>query len=245
MDPKPGSGVLIEPVARVRSPFGEKFGIPRQAGLAPSATGELVLLPPFNDAAMLEGLAGFSHLWLTFRFDRCVEQGWRPRVRPPRLGGNREVGVWASRSPFRPNFLGLSAVRLLEIIASPEPILRVGGLDLLNGTPVFDIKPYLPYADAISDASGGFAAQAPDADLVVHFTDQAAHSLDRIQSRSPDPAGFKALIVEVLSLDPRPAYRQGAEPDRIYGMNLAGCNVRWRVVAGAIEVVDIESGDGS
>lgn len=240
MDAKSGSGILIEPVARVRSPFGEKFGIPRQAGLAPSAAGELLLLPPFDDPAMLDGLDGFSHLWLTFRFDRCVDQGWRPRVRPPRLGGNSEVGVWASRSPFRPNFLGLSAVRLLEVIERPQPVLKVAGLDLLNDTPVFDIKPYLPYADAISDARGGFAAQAPDAGLAVRFSDRAVLSLDALQDGPADVSDLKRLITEVLSLDPRPAYRQGAEPDRVYGMVLAGCNVRWRAGDGAVEVIEIE-----
>lgn len=244
MEAKPGSGVLIEPVARVRSPFDEKFGIPRQAGLAPSAIGELLLLPPYNDPAMMEGLDGFSHLWLTFRFDRCVAQGWRPRVRPPRLGGNREVGVWASRSPFRPNFLGLSAVRLLEIIDVPEPVLKVGGLDLLNGTPVFDIKPYLPYADAISDARGGFAPGAPDARLEVHFSADARRSLEAMRDTSADASEFEALLVEVLSLDPRPAYRQGAEPDRIYGVSLSGYNVRWCVGDNAVEVVAIEPGAG-
>ena len=216
----------------MHSPFQERFGIPRQPGLAPSAIGEVRLLAPFDDAAMLQGLEGFSHVWLTFQFDRCVAQGWRPRVRPPRLGGNREVGVWASRSPFRPNFLGLSAVRLLQVVTQPEPLLRVSGLDLLDGTPVFDIKPYLPYADAITDAAGGFAPEAPAARWQVVFGAQAEADLARV----PRAQELRALIGEVLALDPRPAYRQGDEPERVYGMRLGGYDVRWRVLGDRIAV---------
>lgn len=227
---------VLQPVALVRSPFEERFGIPRQPGLVPEAVGEVVFLDPYKDPAMLQGLAGFSHLWLTFRFDRCVEQGWRPKVRPPRLGGNQEVGVWASRSPFRPNFLGLSVVRLLDVVEHPEPLLRVAGIDLLNGTPVFDIKPYLPYADAITDARGGFAPQAPEARQPVCFSVQAEEDLAHLTNR----AEVRALMVGVLALDPRPAYRQGPEPDRVYGMRLAGLNVRWRVTEAGVEVCDVK-----
>ena len=228
-----GAGVWIEPIADVRSPFEEKFGIPRQPGLAPHAQGEVCLRDPYSDPDMLRGLDGFSHIWLTFRFDHCVDQGWRARVRPPRLGGNAEVGVWASRAPFRPNFLGLSVVRLLEVVVVPKPLLRVGGLDLLDGTPVFDIKPYLPYADALPDAEGGFAASAPEPILPVCFTRQAELDLARL----PDPTAMQALLVEVLGLDPRPAYRRGAEPRRIYAMRLAGHDVHWRVGEHEVEVL--------
>ncbi len=224
--------VRLDPVAVVRSPFEERFGIPRQAGLAPSAHGELRFLAGYRDPAMLSGLEGFSHIWLTFLFDRCVDQGWRARVRPPRLGGNREVGVWASRSPFRPNFLGLSAVRLLEVVLEPEPLLRVAGIDLLDGTPVLDIKPYLPYSDVIADATGGFAPQAPEARLPVRFSAAAERDLAGVA----DAAGMRRLITEVLALDPRPAYRQGAEPERLYGMRLAGRDLRWVVDAAGVEV---------
>lgn len=214
---------VIEPVALVRSPFAEKFGIPRQSGLVPLATGSVELLPPYDDASMLDGLAGFSHVWLTFRFHACAGQGWRPRVRPPRLGGNTEVGVWASRSPFRPNGLGLSVVRLLEVVTRPRPLLRVAGIDLLDGTPVVDIKPYLPYSDALVDAEAGFAPAAPDPVLPVRLSAAA----ERDVATAPDPEGLRALLVQVLALDPRPAYRRGAEPDRRYGMRLAGFDVKW------------------
>ncbi|MDJ0738860.1 MAG: tRNA (N6-threonylcarbamoyladenosine(37)-N6)-methyltransferase TrmO [Gammaproteobacteria bacterium] len=230
-----GAQILIEPVALVRSPFHEKFAVPRQSGLAPSARGEVVLLPPFDDPATLDGLDGFSHVWLTFQFDRCAGQGWRPRVRPPRLGGNREVGVWASRSPFRPNGLGLSAVRLLEVVRAPEAKLRVAGLDLLDATPVFDIKPYLPYADAIADASGGYAPTPPEAVLDVRFTPTAQAAL----AAADDGTALRALIVDVLTLDPRPAYRPDVEPDRVYGALLAGHDVRWRVDGRGAEVLDV------
>jgi tRNA-Thr(GGU) m(6)t(6)A37 methyltransferase TsaA len=227
--------INIDPVALVHSPFDEKFGIPRQAGLVPLAMGEVRFRSPYDDPGMLEGLEGFSHVWLTFQFHQCVSEGWRARVRPPRLGGNKTVGVWASRSPYRPNFLGLSVVRLLEVVTSPAPLLRVAGVDLLDGTPVVDIKPYLPYSDALRDAHGGFADRAPDPALSVRFVPQAETDCAAIASS----ISLRELIIQVLALDPRPAYRQGAEPGRRYGMRLAGCEVQWRVTGEGVEVLAV------
>lgn len=224
----------VASIGILRSPFDEKFGIPRQAGLARRAWGEIRFLPPYDDPKMLDGLEGFSHLWLIFLFSGHLDQGWRPRVRPPRLGGNREVGVWASRSPFRPNPVGLSLVRLEAVVARPRPLLRVSGVDLLDGTPIIDIKPYLPYSDAVPDARSGYAGSAPDPSLAVRFATPAERALEN----DPD-GGLRELIVEVLALDPRPAYRAGAEPGRRYGMRLAGHDVRWRVVGD--DVVEVDS----
>ena len=233
---EPGDSWRLEAVAVVHSPYRERFGIPRQPGLVPEVTGEVRLLPPYDDPAMVRGLAEFSHIWLTFVFDRCVDRGWRALVRPPRLGGNRSVGVWASRSPFRPNFIGLSAVRLLEVVEHPRPLLRVSGMDLLDGTPVLDIKPYLPYADSLPDAVGGFAPQAPPARLPVRFCAAAESHL----AATADPEGLRRLVTAVLALDPRPAYRQGPEPERLYGMRLDAFEVRWSVDADGVEVRALE-----
>jgi tRNA-Thr(GGU) m(6)t(6)A37 methyltransferase TsaA len=221
----------VRPVGVARSPFKEKFGIPRQAGLVAEAVGRIDLIPPYDDPAMVEGLDAFSHIWLTFVFHRCLEQGWRKRVRPPRLGGNVYRGVYASRSPFRPNHVGLSAVALLEVRTRPAVQLVVGGLDLLDGTPVVDLRPYLPYADALPGAVGGFADTPPEPSLEVVFSPRASAAL----AGQPKLA---ALIRSVLALDPRPAYRAG-EQDGDYGVRLAGVDVRFRVDATTATVVAV------
>jgi tRNA-Thr(GGU) m(6)t(6)A37 methyltransferase TsaA len=225
------------PIGVVRSPFREKFGIPRQPGLIPQARGTLELLPPYARPEALVGLEGYSHLWLQFVFHQALRDGWRPTVRPPRLGGNRRVGVFASRAPYRPNPLGLSVVRFDGIIAEPPRLaLRISGLDLLDGTPVLDIKPDLPYVDALPDARGGFAPEPPAARLEVRFSATAATQL----AARADAAELRPLITALLALDPRPAYHGEQEAGRPYGIRLHDFDLRWRLVAGTAEVVALE-----
>lgn len=221
--------LAIEPIARVISPYREKFGIPRQSGLVPAARGHLEMLPGFDQPEAFDGLEGFSHVWVIFGFHACAGQ-WRPRVRPPRLGGNREVGVFASRSPFRPNGLGLSVLRLEGVDCTDGCRLEVSGLDLQHGTPVYDIKPYVPYADSLPEALGGFADQAPPRALEVMFAKQVRDWLDSQPGSQGQLLG--RLIEQSLALDPRPAYRQGGDSDRLYGMRLQQVDVRWRVTGG-------------
>lgn len=230
--------MTLEPVATIRSCFGGKFGIPRQPGLCPSAWGRLVFHPAFRSREAVRGIEGFSHLWLIFGFHETVAQGWKPTVRPPRLGGNERVGVFASRSTFRPNGLGLSLVRLegLDETAADAPVILLGGLDLLDGTPVYDVKPYLPYAEAVPEAAVGFASEAVSR-WGVEVSDAARDAFDRLPSRA------RAVLLEVLSLDPRPATH--SDPDRIFGASLCGCNVRFVIREGSCRILSIEPAEGS
>ncbi|WP_114417246.1 tRNA (N6-threonylcarbamoyladenosine(37)-N6)-methyltransferase TrmO [Marinospirillum perlucidum] len=212
----------LEPLGYLASCYQEKFAIPRQPGLAPSARASLKLLAPYNQAAMVDGLEAFSHLWLTFLFHQNLEQGWKPKVRPPRLGGNKKIGVFASRSTFRPNGLGLSVVRLESIDTRQGVTLELSGIDLVEGTPVVDIKPYLPWVDAVPAARADWAPAAPE-DVEVSFSNQAEEKLRE------DSQGdyLRQLIREVLQQNPRPAY-QKIDPERDYGVRLAGHNVKFR-----------------
>jgi tRNA-Thr(GGU) m(6)t(6)A37 methyltransferase TsaA len=228
----------LQIIGLVQSPFKEKFGIPRQPGLVDMVEGRVVMQAPFDDPLMFAGLEDFSHVWLSFLFHDVMDQGWRPRVRPPRLGGNQQVGVFASRSPYRPNHLGLSVVRLLGVDKSAGVSLRVRGLDLLDGTPVVDIKPYLPYVDSIPHASGGFAPGAPSEALEVVFSPKAREALADIADLK-----FEQLIARLLALDPRPAYRRREESERIYGMRLEDFNITWKVAGGQLEVLEIHNCD--
>jgi tRNA-Thr(GGU) m(6)t(6)A37 methyltransferase TsaA len=213
------------PVAYVESPFTEKFGVPRQSGLIADARGALRFVPPYNVPEAFDGLAGCSHLWLLFVFHQNPHRGWKPRVRPPRMGGNRRLGVFASRSGFRPNPVGLSVVRLEELHCSKgDCSLQVAGLDLVDGTPVLDVKPYLPYADAIASATNRFAPAAPRRVLSVVFS---AEVRQQLHQQHPDGA-LRRLIEDALALDPRPAYRQG-EVAGEYAMKLMHLDVRWRM----------------
>ena len=213
-------------IGRVHSPFQEKFGIPRQPGLV-NVPATLIMLPPFDSPEMFEGLEDFSHLWLTFVFHACVEQGWKSRVRPPRLGGNVSKGVFATRSPFRPNHLGLSVVELDRIeIISGRVRLRLLGADLLHGTPIVDIKPYVPYVDSVEETAGGFAGEAPDRRLRVRFSPMA----EQVLARQPDGERLAAQLAELIALDPRPAYhKDNDDAQRTWGMRFAGLDVRWQV----------------
>lgn len=228
------------PVAVIRTPFREKFGIPRQSGLVEEASGRVELLPPFDRAEALKDLDMFSHVWLIWAAHRAAGDPASLTVRPPRLGGNRRVGVFASRSPFRPNAIGLSAVHLrgVEKDARP-PAIVVGGVDLLDGTPILDIKPYLPYADAISEATGGFAPTAPRRVFAVRFSGRAEAFL----ARRADGSRLRTLVSRLLELDPRPAYREESAAE--YAFRLEDLDVRWRVDDDSVEVVEFEPLSGS
>lgn len=235
-EPIPHSTFTLSPIGVIESDYPDKFGTPRQPGLVPAARARLVLSPPFDDPLAVRGLEAFSHLWLTFVFHHSPER-WTPLVRPPRLGGNARVGVFASRSTHRPNRLGLSLVELLEVDTRRGVRLVLAGADLVSGTPVLDIKPYLPWAEAHPEARAGFAPDAP-ARLPVRFSPAAEAALNRRE----DGTSLHALITQVLAQDPRPAYRKGAE-NRTYGVRLRDLDVRFRArstdAGTCMEVVEI------
>ncbi|MBQ9493310.1 MAG: tRNA (N6-threonylcarbamoyladenosine(37)-N6)-methyltransferase TrmO [Oscillibacter sp.] len=222
-------------IARIESAFSTKFGVPRQSGLVPELRARVVFEPPYRNRDALRGLDGFSHLWLIWVFDRSLPAAWSPTVRPPRLGGNRRMGVFATRSPFRPNPIGLSSVELEGVGEDPEsgPVLYVRGADLVGGTPILDIKPYLPYTDAHPDARAGFAAERPKEALSVEIPPDL---LARV------PEDDRAALVGVLSHDPRPRYQH--DPERVYGFGFAGLEVRFRVRGACLRVVDIAAVTG-
>ena len=219
----------IVPIAHIRTDFPTKFGIPRQAGIADALQGEIVFEPEYRVEDALRGIEGFSHLWLIWSFSENSGSPWTPTVRPPRLGGNVRMGVFATRSPFRPNGLGLSCVRLISLKKDPllGTTLLVAGADLMDGTPIYDIKPYIPYADSIPDAAGGFA---PDEGRVlnVDFPESLLNAV---------PEEKRAGLLSVLAHDPRPRYQD--DPERIYGMAFAGLDIRFRVIDGTLQVTDV------
>lgn len=221
----PPGGWTLTPIGRIHSCFSEKFGIPRQPGLATEARATLEILPPFDRREMFKGLDEFSHIWVHFVFHEILAEGWKHTIRPPWLGGRTRVGVFASRSPHRPNFLGLSVVRLLALrFEGRQILLDLGGVDLLDQTPVVDIKPYLPYSDRIEAASGGYA-KAATADINVSFSAEvAAFAASYHLERGRD---LLALIAQILAQDPRPASQK--ESGREFGMRLWDVDVRWRV----------------
>ena len=220
----------IQAIARIHSDFPTKFGIPRQSGLVEELRAVIVFEPEFRNPDALRGIEDFSHLWLIWQFSQAVRQGWSPTVRPPRLGGNTRMGVFATRSPFRPNNLGLSSVRLLGVESTREygTVLHVGGADLMDGTPIFDIKPYIPYGDCHPEASGGFTDTAGDFLLEVDFP-------EALLARLPEEKRQAAM--GVLSHDPRPSYQRS--PERVYGLPFAGFDIRFTVESSRLTVRDV------
>lgn len=226
----PPAPVTMAPIGVVHSPFRQKLGTPRQPGLAPAAEGKLELVPPYGEGA--EGLEAFSHVWLLFLFDRHLDRPASLRVRPPRLGGDTRVGVFASRAPYRPNPIGLSVVRLLAVDRHTDggATLRVAGLDLVDGTPVLDVKPYVPYADAVPDAAAGWA-DGPPPHLPVRFAPD-------VEAALADRAELRALIEQTLRLDPRPAHARRVT-ERAWAVRLGEVDVRWVVDPAGVRVVGI------
>ena len=222
--------VNIQVIARMRSDFPTKFGIPRQSGLVEELRSTIVFEPEFRNADALRGIEGYSHLWLIWLFSEAVRTEWSPTVRPPRLGGNVRMGVFATRSPFRPNSLGLSSVRLLgvEQTENEGTVIHVAGADLMDGTPIFDIKPYIPYGDCHPDATGGFTDTAGEFLLNVNFPEELLKKL---------PEKKRSAAIGVLSHDPRPSYQR--KPDRIYGLTFAGFDIRFTVTDDQLTVVEV------
>ena len=220
----------IQVIARIRSDFPEKFGIPRQSGLVDELQAEIVFEPTYRNADALRGLEGFSHLWLIWEFSKAARDTWSPTVRPPRLGGNTRMGVFATRSPFRPNPIGLSCVRLLGVEQTEDrgPVIRIAGADLLDGTPIYDIKPYLPYADCRPEAEGGWTGGEADRLLEVICPPELLENLRKDRRQA---------LLGVLANDPRPHYQN--DPERIYGLRFAGCNVRFSVSGETLTVLEI------
>lgn len=221
----------IEPIAHIHTDFSSKFGIPRQSGVVPLLKGRIVFCPKYRNADALRGMDGFSHLWLIWHFSANSKDEWQPMVRPPRLGGNTHVGVFASRSPFRPNRLGLSAVKIesIETDTPQGPVINVLGADLMDGTPIFDIKPYVAYADSMPDARSGFVDDVEFRKVKVCFPKELAIVFNDEQLQA---------LVQVLENDPRPSYQTDAE--KVYGMPFAGFDVRFKVKDGVLTVVEVE-----
>ena len=230
--PSPSGGIIppMKMIARIRTDLPEKFGIPRQSGLAPHLLGRVIFEEPYRNAEALRGLEGFDYLWLLWVFSANLRDTWSPTVRPPRLGGNARLGVFATRSPFRPNPIGLSSVKLEAIESTAEYglTLLVSGADLMDGTPILDIKPYIPYTDAHPDAAGGFATE-PDKTLAVVFPPEMLCQLPRKNREG---------VIEVLAQDPRPHYHQ--DPGHVYGLYYGGWNIRFSVRDNVLTVSGVE-----
>lgn len=223
--------VNIQIIARMKSDFPSKFGIPRQSGLVEDLHSTIIFEPKFRNADALRGLEDFSHLWIIWQFSEALRQDWSPTIRPPRLGGNTRMGVFATRSPFRPNNLGLSSVKILGIEQTTQhgAVIHVAGADLMDGTPIFDIKPYIPYSDCHPQATGGFTDSAADFLLSVCADPQLLQKL---------PEEKRSALLGVLSHDPRPSYQK--DPERVYGISFGGFNIRFQVKEQELTVISIE-----
>lgn len=224
--------VTMQVIARMKSDFPDKFGIPRQSGLVGELRSTIIFEPEYRNADALRGLEDFSHLWIIWQFSKAVRSQWSPTVRPPRLGGNMRMGVFATRSPFRPNSIGLSSVKLLSIENTQQygPVIHVAGADLMDGTPIFDIKPYIPYSDCHGDATGGFTDAADDFLLDVEFPEELLQKV---------PENKRQALTGVLRHDPRPSYQQ--DSDRSYGLSFGGYNIRFQVKAQTLTVIDVQT----
>ena len=223
--------VTIQVIARMHSDFATKFGIPRQSGLVEELKSTIVFEPEFRNSDALRGIGDFSHLWIIWQFSEAVRTGWSPTVRPPRLGGNTRMGVFATRSPFRPNNLGLSSVKLLGVEHTAEfgTVIHVGGADLMDGTPIFDIKPYIAYGDSHPEARGGFTDTTGEFLLQVNFPEELLNIL---------PVEKRSAAIGVLSHDPRPSYQR--KPDRVYGLTFAGYDIRFKVAEDVLTVEEVK-----
>ena len=220
------SDYSISAVGHIQSPYKQKFAIPRQPRLVPEAKAKLIFAPDFNREEFVRGIDEFTHIWLLFRFHETADKGYSAMVRPPRLGGNERKGVFATRATFRPNAIGMSAVKLEGIeYKNGQLSLLLAGIDLLDGTPIIDIKPYLPYSDAMLDASAGFADTRPETQMSVEFTPEVTLFIEQ-QTQYPDLLNF---ISNVLKQDPRPAYKKQKDGEQSYGMTLYDYNIRWQV----------------
>ncbi len=218
-------------IAHIETDFATKFGVPRQSGVVPQVRATVVFEPPYRNPDALRGIEGFSHLWLLWHFDQVKQEGWSPTVRPPRLGGNTRMGVFATRSPYRPNPIGLSSVKLegMDLHTARGPVLYVSGADLMNGTPILDIKPYLAYTDSHPEATGGFVTGLTDRSLVVDCPPTLLE---------PVPSAQRQALLAVLAHDPRPTYQQ--DTDRVYGMDFGGWQVKFTVADGVLKVQSIQ-----
>lgn len=231
--------ITVNTIGYISSPYKQKFAVPRQPGLVKSAKGLLTLNPPYNMPESVSGIESYSHLWLTFIFHKNPNANWKSRVKAPRLGGNKSIGVFASRSPFRPNPIGLSVVKLEDVIIEKNRVsLAISELDLVDGTPIIDIKPYVPYADSLPDAKSIFAAAAPHIKNVV-FSSESEQQIARL---SENHLYLRDFIHEVLQQDPRPAYKQEKVDDKIYAMTLYAFNIKWCMLGNnTINVISIEA----